>query len=123
MRLIHELPTCLLLASCALLGACVGRGRPPDIGGYQTAFADSVPGDIYAYPHTRYAAGYAYLVDGTWYYPGASGWLSFIRQPPELAQFDASGDPGRAALNRAQSATEPGRAQQIEYPSASTVER
>jgi hypothetical protein len=76
-----------LLATLAGLPACVARVYPPTVGGYATVYADSVPPDIYAYPRVAYGGGYAYLVDGAWYYPSSGGWVVLQGEPPELYRY------------------------------------
>jgi hypothetical protein len=63
------------------------RAYPPYVGGYATIYADTVPVDVYAYPHVWYDGGYAYLVNDEWYYPTAHGWVVLREEPPTLYQY------------------------------------
>jgi hypothetical protein len=61
----------------------------PTVAGYAVTSADAVPVGIDRYPRTYYQGEYAYLVDGLWYYPTATGWVIFQEEPRELAQYRA----------------------------------
>jgi hypothetical protein len=69
--------------------ASVATVGPPYVGGYATVYAPAVPPDIGRYPHVYYEGGYAYLVDGAWYYPTTSGWVVLTQEPPPLARYRA----------------------------------
>src|SRR5262249_1424913 len=45
------------------------------------------PADIQRYPRMRYHDGYAYLVDGRWYFLAPEGWVTFRQEPRELARY------------------------------------
>lgn len=77
------------LASLALAG-CVARVYPPAVGGYGTIYAETVPPDIYAYPHVWYEGAYAYYVDGLWYYPSSGAWVVLREEPPVLYRYRRS---------------------------------
>jgi hypothetical protein len=70
------------ISGCAAT-ADVGAGVVYD---YPTYSATVVPADIYDYPRVYYGDGYAYLVDGQWYYQSPSGWVIFREEPPALAE-------------------------------------
>lgn len=48
---------------------------------------DAVPMAIEAYPRAYYRDRYAYLVDGTWYYPTQDGWVMFLEEPRPLVEY------------------------------------
>ncbi len=79
-----------------LLGACLlavvpgCAPEPPLVGGYATVYAETVPPDIYAYPHVWYGGSYVYLVGDRWYYPSESGWVVLRREPQTLYQYRAT---------------------------------
>jgi hypothetical protein len=75
------------LAPLVPLAGCVQT--PPAVGGYATDYAESVPPDIYAYPHVWYDGGYAYLVGERWYYPSRSGWVVLRAEPAPLHRYRA----------------------------------
>jgi len=78
------------LAASAVLSLAMGcavEARPAVVDGYTVEGVDTVPYDIYAYPHVAYGGGYAYLVDGRWYYPHEGHWVRFHDEPPALAQY------------------------------------
>jgi hypothetical protein len=80
------------LATLALAGAltaCAADVYPPSVGGYATVSVDTVPPDIYAYPHVAYEGSNAYLVNDTWYYPTPRGWVKLHHESPELARYRA----------------------------------
>jgi hypothetical protein len=79
--------TIAVLAAFASLSACAIRAAPPFVGGYATVYADTVPADIYAYPHVWYEGGYAYLVGERWYYPSSSGWVVLRSEPAPLFRY------------------------------------
>jgi hypothetical protein len=59
-----------------------GRERSADVVAEPTP---SVPSDVVFYAHVLYGGDSAYLVDGRWFRPGATGWLVFTKEPLELA--------------------------------------
>jgi hypothetical protein len=59
----------------------------PRVAGHDVVAAQAVPVGIERYPRVVYRGEWAYLVDGLWYYPTASGWVIFQDEPPELAQY------------------------------------
>ena len=82
----------LVLAAAFLMGlgmGCTVQTRPAVIDGYAVANAETVPPDVYAYPHVWYRDRYAYLVDGRWYYPneGGGGWVVFNDEPAPLYRY------------------------------------
>jgi len=76
-----------LLAALVGLPACAVPGYPPAVGGYATVYADTVPEDIYAYPHVYYDGADTYLVGNQWYYPTGGGWLVLRSEPPYLNRY------------------------------------
>ncbi|HZU84435.1 MAG TPA: hypothetical protein VE987_16010 [Polyangiaceae bacterium] len=87
MRLVRLAAVASIVVTSAGLPACVFHPYPPTIGGYATAYAEDVPPNIYAYPHTYYGGGYAYLVGDRWYYPTHQGWVTFRGEPQELYRY------------------------------------
>ena len=81
--------TIAVLAALATLPACAFRAEPPVVGGYATVYADTVPADIYGYPHVWYEGGYAYLVGDRWFYPSTSGWVVLRGEPAPLYRYRA----------------------------------
>lgn len=67
-----------LCASCALLGC---SKQSSDV---VTEPTPSVPSDVVFYTHVLYGGDDAYLVDGRWFRPAASGWVVFTKEPLEL---------------------------------------
>lgn len=55
--------------------------------GYPTVYAEVAPADLTVYPRVYYRGAYAYLVEGTWYYPTARGWIVFSQEPVELYRY------------------------------------
>jgi hypothetical protein len=45
----------------------------------------SVPSDVVFYGHVLYGGDDAYLIDGQWFRPAATGWVVFTKEPLELA--------------------------------------
>ena len=87
----------LVLAASALFGLGVGctvQTRPAVVDGYAVVGANTVPPDIYAYPHVWYHDRYAYLVDGRWYYPNEGGWVVFNEEPQPLYHWRTHGYAG-----------------------------
>jgi hypothetical protein len=76
-----------VLAALAPWLGCAGGA--PVVGGYDTAYAEYVPPDIYAYPHVWYEGGYAYLVGDRWYYPSRAGWVVLRQEPSPLYRYRA----------------------------------
>jgi hypothetical protein len=81
--------TIAVLAALASLPACAIRAAPPIVGGYATFYAQTVPANIYAYPHVWYEGGYAYLVGDRWFYPSSGGWVVLRGEPAPLYRFRA----------------------------------
>ena len=79
--------TALLLSLLSGTAACTVQGYPPAVGGYETAYADNVPPDIYTHPHVYFSGGYAYLANDRWYYPSRRGWVVLQREPPQLYRY------------------------------------
>jgi hypothetical protein len=57
----------------------------------------SVPTDVVFYTHVLYGGDDAYLVDGQWFRPAATGWVVFTKEPLELALLRKSLEPGHGA--------------------------
>lgn len=87
MHVARSLGCAALLAALVGLPACEVDAYPPAVGGYGTIYADTVPDDIYAYPHVYYDGGYAYLVGDQWYYPTTGGWVVLRSEPPALYRY------------------------------------
>jgi hypothetical protein len=92
------------MALSGMSAGCAVRTYPPTVGGYATVYTETVPDNIYAYPHVWYDGGYAYLVGSSWYYPSGGRWVLLRQEPPELYRYrsnyvqqapPAYGDPGR----------------------------
>lgn len=66
--------------------ACVVRARGEEavVYGHPAVYVDTAPPDVYVYPRQEYRGGYAYLVDGRWYYETPRGWVIFRDTPREL---------------------------------------
>jgi hypothetical protein len=73
-----------LLGALALAPGCIG---PPSVAGFATIYPETVPANVYAYPHVWYEGSYAYLVGNRWYYPTTSGWVVLRSEPPELYRY------------------------------------
>jgi hypothetical protein len=75
------LAAALLAAASA---ACLGCSREPssDVVAEPTP---SVPTDVVFYTHVLYGGDDAYLIDGQWFRPAATGWVVFTKEPLELA--------------------------------------
>ena len=87
-------PALFALALASALGtAAVGCSREPssDVVAEPTP---SVPTDVVFYTHVLYGGDDAYLVDGQWYRPNATGWVVFTKEPLELALLRKSLDSG-----------------------------
>jgi hypothetical protein len=82
---------CAAVAALAVAASagCEAEAYPPEVGGYSTAYVDTVPPDIYAYPHVWFSGGYAYMVGNNWYYPNRGRWVRLRREPPELSRYRA----------------------------------
>jgi hypothetical protein len=87
MNVARPLGSVALLGALIALPACTVGAYPPAVGGYAMVYADSVPDDIYAYPHVYYGGGYAYLVGDSWYYPNSGSWVVLRGEPPELYRY------------------------------------
>jgi hypothetical protein len=57
----------------------------------------SVPTDVVFYTHVLYGGDDAYLVDGQWFRPAATGWVVFTKEPLELALIRESLEPPRSS--------------------------
>lgn len=86
-RRVCALPAVGVLALSGALCACAADVYPPSVGGYATVSVDTVPQDVYAYPHVAYEGSNAYLVNGAWYYPTARGWVKLRHESPELSRY------------------------------------
>jgi len=91
MKLIRPFTALSVLAMTGAIAACSVDAYPPSVGGYATTSADanSVPPDIYSYPHVAYEGSNAYLVNDAWYYPTARGWVRLHHESPELSRYRA----------------------------------
>jgi hypothetical protein len=79
----------LAFGAGALLLGCVGTlgAEGYVVSGYPVVRARLVPVELNTYPRVYYRGAYAYLVDGTWYYPTDEGWVIFETEPPELQRY------------------------------------
>jgi hypothetical protein len=78
----------LLLATSWVAVGCVAEAGV--VYGYPVVEASYVPARIEYYPRVYYRGGYAYYVDGYWYYPSAAasrGWVVFRDEPHELRRY------------------------------------
>jgi hypothetical protein len=57
----------------------------------------SVPSDVVFYTHVLYGGDDAYLIDGHWFRPAATGWVVFTKEPLELALVRRTLESGRAS--------------------------
>jgi hypothetical protein len=71
----------LSLVALLLAAACSRSDAPNQV---RAQPVTGVPTDIPFYPHVYYGGDDAYLVEGRWYRPGASGWVVFTNEPVEL---------------------------------------
>ena len=74
------------LAAATLAGAsaaCLGCSRQPSVD--VVAEPTRVPTDVVFYTHVLYGGDDAYLIDGQWFRPAATGWVVFTKEPLELA--------------------------------------
>ena len=76
-----------LVAASGATSACEVSTYPPAVGAYSTVYAQDVPVDIYAYPHTSFEGRDAYLVGDHWYYPSERGWVVLRTEPPQLHRY------------------------------------
>jgi hypothetical protein len=84
---LYKVALLAMLGGSPALPACTVEAYPPTVGGYETVYADTVPPDLYVYPHVWYDGGYAYLVGGRWYYPARGRWVVLRQEPPELYRY------------------------------------
>jgi hypothetical protein len=89
MKLIRPFTALSVLAMTAAISACSAEPYPPYVGGYATVNADTVPPDIYTYPHVAYEGSNAYLVNDAWFYPTPRGWVRLRHESPQLARYHA----------------------------------
>ena len=80
-RLARALGVAALIAASA---ASLGCSREPS-SEVVTEPTPSVPTDVVFYGHVLYGGDDAYLIDGRWYRPAATGWVVFTKEPLELA--------------------------------------
>ena len=90
----------LALAALAFgiaLAGCTGTvgARGAVVYGYPAVYADVQPAQLAAYPRTWYNGSYAYLIDGSWYYPTTQGWVVFQQEPAELRSYRTRYVPSR----------------------------
>ncbi len=91
-------------AAALLLSGCMAEvATPGPVYADDVVDATYVPPDIYDYPSVYYDGGYAYFVDGQWYYPEGSGWVIFQHEPAELAHYrhEHEGQWGRRGMRHA----------------------
>lgn len=75
----------LIVVVAALVGsACVVHPAEPVVYGEAVYYPEYVPANIEVYPRVVYGDGWAYLVDGRWYYSGPHGWVVFRHEPDVL---------------------------------------
>jgi hypothetical protein len=70
----------LVVVAASIAVACVVGPRPHTVSVEPAA----APSDVLFYAHVLYGGDDAYLVDGKWYRPAASGWVVFTQEPIEL---------------------------------------
>ena len=77
----------LLLASSGMT-ACTAEVHTvhPGIVAEDEVEVDTVPVDVYAYPHTEYRGHTVYYVNGRWYHPRGNRWSYYRNEPPELVR-------------------------------------
>jgi len=81
-------PFALALGLVALSATgCVARVRGGAVVEYTEPYVEvsSVPVYVESYPSYYYNGGYAYLVDGQWYYQSRGHWVTFRSEPRPLA--------------------------------------
>lgn len=81
----------LALAGATMTLGCTTTGTVGAGGavvyGYPAIYADVTPYELAGYPRLWYRGSYAYLIDGSWYYPTTTGWVVFREEPPELYRY------------------------------------
>lgn len=87
-----------VFASAALVLAALGCGRGEAPRHVRADPATSVPSDIEFYGHVLYGGEDAYLVDGRWYRPAATGWVVFTEEPIELELLRKTLEPRETSL-------------------------
>jgi hypothetical protein len=102
-----------VVAAAGVAAAGCAESVSPDVGGYSTVYADTVPPDIYTYPHTYFSGGYAYMVGDSWYYPRQGRWVRLRSEPPELHRFRAQSGFGRPGAAEFQGGPRGGRPMQV----------
>jgi hypothetical protein len=87
MRTVFHLCSTTLLA--LLLTSCYGTTRVEGgvVYDYPVVQVEAAPMHIDTYPRVYYRGNYAYLVEGRWYYPTASGWVVFRQEPEVLSSY------------------------------------
>ena len=93
-RLARALTAAAILATAA--AAFLGCSREPS----SEVVAEptpSVPTDVVFYEHVLYGGDDAYLIDGHWYRPAATGWVVFTKEPLELALIRRTLEQGRSS--------------------------
>jgi hypothetical protein len=81
----------VLISACT---ATVESTPPPtvaasveaDVGSDDVTVVESVPSNVYVYPHTVYNGRTVYWVNGRWFYPHGSRWYAYRREPPGLVR-------------------------------------
>jgi hypothetical protein len=90
--------TAAVFGSAALALGSLGCGKGEAPRHVRADPATSVPSDIEFYGHVLYGGEDAYLVDGRWYRPAATGWVVFTEEPIELELLRKTLEPKPASL-------------------------
>lgn len=85
-RLLVALSAALALLGCAKQSSDVVSEPTP-----------AVPSDVVFYTHVLYGGDDAYLIDGRWFRPAATGWVVFTKEPLELSLIRRSVEQGKTA--------------------------
>jgi hypothetical protein len=88
--------TALLGVAAGAVAAAAGCSREPS-SDVVVEPTPSVPTDVVFYTHVLYGGDDAYLVDGQWFRPAATGWVVFTKEPLELALIRESLEPPRSS--------------------------
>jgi hypothetical protein len=86
-----------ILFALALSTFCAMLGCAKQSADVVTEPTPSVPSDVVFYTHVLYGGDDAYLVDGRWFRPAATGWVVFTKEPLELSLIRRSVEQSRAA--------------------------
>jgi hypothetical protein len=87
----HLLAVAVIAGAGAALTGCVVSDAPPAVmvAGVPAYAVTDVPVEIESYPHVYYDGGFAYYVEGRWFYRTRGGYVVLQREPAELARFRA----------------------------------